>query len=49
MSLDIKKLEAVMTRKNNKLTVTNDEGTTEYDFVLELGEKPAAGVYQHRE
>ena len=26
-----------------KLTVTNDQGTTDYGFVLELGDKPPAG------
>ena len=43
MTLTINELTSEMAGKKNKLTVTNDEGTTEYVFVLEVGEKPMAG------
>lgn len=33
-----------MAGKSNKLVVKNSEGTTEYHFKLELGEKPPAGM-----
>jgi hypothetical protein len=41
--LTIKKLTKEMAGKVNKLTLSNDEGTTDYAFTLELGEKPPAG------
>ena len=35
-----------MAGKTNKLVVTNDEGTTEYEFTLQLGDKPQPGKFQ---
>lgn len=41
-TLNIMKVTPEMSGKVNKLIVTNEEGTTEYVFKLELGEKPPA-------
>ena len=48
MNLTIKNLSADLSGKTNKLTVTNQEGTTEYLFMLELGAKPEVGELETR-
>ena len=42
------KLDKKMAGKINRLSVTNQQGTTEYKFKLELGDKPPAGKSQRR-
>ncbi len=41
--MTIKNLRRELAGQRNKLTVTNSEGSTDYFFKLEMGEKPPAG------
>jgi hypothetical protein len=41
--LTIAEVTPEMAGKKNILSLTNEYGTTEYEFVLELGDKPPAG------
>jgi len=44
LSLSIKRVTEEMTGKFNRLVVKNEKGSTEYKFMLELGQKPKDGM-----
>jgi hypothetical protein len=43
VTLTINNLQKEEVGHDNELTITNEEGSTAYKFILEIGSKPPAG------